>query len=97
MIATLNYSLVTAQAAVYGVTTMQVPFGRMAVRAGVNIVRIAGLQTGADYARYGLIFSKPYMARLALQIIGIGLCAVGMLLTMIWAAWRAGLLKPGQA
>ena len=33
------------------------------------------------------------LARMALQIIGIVFCAVGMLLCVIWAAWLAGLMK----
>jgi hypothetical protein len=95
-VVTMTYSLVTAQGAVYGVTTMQVPFGRMNARAGGYYVRIAGLQAGKDYSDHRLILSRPYMGRMALQIIGIVLCGVGMLLSVIWAAWRAGLLKPAQ-
>jgi hypothetical protein len=94
--ANMAYSLMTAQGAVYGVTTMQVPFGRMNARAGVYSARIAGLQPGNDYSDYRLILSRPYMGRMVRQIIGIVLCGVGMLLTVIGAAWKAGLMKPPQ-
>lgn len=89
---TFDYSLVRAQGAVYGVTTMQVPFGRMHVTPGAYTVRISGLQSGKDYSAYRLMLSRPYMGRIAIQVIGIVLCGVGMLLSVIWAAWRAGWL-----
>ena len=89
----VKYSFVTAQGAVYGVSTMQVPFGRMqAARAGVYIVTIIGMQAGKDYSSHRLILSRPYMARLVMQILAIVFCGVGMLLCAIWAAWLAGLL-----
>jgi hypothetical protein len=93
---TMQYSLMTAQGAAYGVSTMQVPFGRMNARPGTYLVRMAGLQGGKDYSGYRLILSRPYMGRMAIQIIGIVLCGVGMLLSVIWAAWMAGLLTPAQ-
>ncbi len=93
----MAYSMMTAQGAVYGVTTKQVPFGRMNAHPGAYLVRMWGFQAGQDYSRYRLILSRPYMGRMALQIVGIVFCVVGMLLSLIWAAWMAGLLKPGQA
>jgi hypothetical protein len=92
---TMSYNYATAQGAVYGVTTMQVPFGRMNANVGTYLLRIAGLQPGADYSRYQLILSRPYMGRMAMQIIGIVLCGVGMLGSVIWSAWLAGLMKQG--
>ena len=93
---TTRYSVLKAQQAVYGVTTMSVPFGRLTARPGVYLIRILGLRSGQDYSRYRLILSRPYMGRMALQIIGIVLCGVGMLLSLIWAAWLAGLIKPAH-
>jgi hypothetical protein len=91
----MSYSLVAAQGATYRFTTMQVPFGRMpSARAGVYVVRIVGLQPGKDYSSHRLILSRPYMARLVLQILAIVFCGVGMLLSVICAAWLAGLMKP---
>lgn len=87
-----GYSYGTAQEAVYGVSTMQVPFGRMTLRAGAYLMRIVGLREGSDYSRYRVILSRPYMGRMALQIIGIVFCGVGMLLSVIGAAWLAGLM-----
>ena len=93
---TMGYSLVTAQGAVYGFTTVQVPFGRMAVRPGAYIARIHGLQAGRDYSGYRLMISRPYIGRLTLQIIVLVLCGVGMLGSLIWAAWLAGLMQHGS-
>ena len=93
----MKYDFVTAQGAVYGLTTMKVPFGRMtAPRAGPYMVRVAGLQAGKDYSNYRLMLSRPYLGRMVFQIIGIVICGVGMLGTVIWASWLAGLLKPGE-
>jgi hypothetical protein len=92
---TTDYSLLTGQGAVYGLTTMKVPFGPAAVlRAGVYRARISGLEAGKDYTRYRLMISRPYLARLTLQIIVLVLCGVGMLLDVIWVAWLAGWMKP---
>lgn len=90
----VKYSFVTAQGAVYGLSTMQVPFGRMAAaRAGVYDVSIAGLLPGKDYSSHRLLLSRPYMGRMVLQILAIVLCGVGMLLSVIWAAWLTGLMN----
>lgn len=93
----LKYAMGIGQEAVYGVTTMKVPFGSIAAPPGsVYSARITGLQAREDYSRYRLMFSRPYLARMALQIIGIVISGVGMLLSIIWGAWLAGLLKPGN-
>jgi hypothetical protein len=94
-IVTMKYSLITAKGAVYGLSTMQVPFGRWTARAGAYVCRIDGLLPGKDYSRYQLILSRPYIGRMTLQIIAIVFCGVGMLLSILWAAWLEGLLKPG--
>ena len=93
---TMQYSYVTAQGAVYGFSTMQVPFGRFhSARAGVYLVRIVGLQPGKDYSSNRLMLSRPYMGRMVMQILAIVFCGVGMLLSVICAAWLAGWMKPG--
>ena len=91
----MAYSLATVQEPVYAVSTMQVTFGRFNATAGTYLVKITGLQPGGDYSRYRLIFSRPFMGRMALQVIGIVLCGVGMLGSVIWSAWLAGLMKSG--
>ena len=91
----MKYSFVAARGASYSFSTMQVPFGRMpGARAGVYAVRIEGLQPGRDYSSHRLILSRPYIGRMVLQILAIVFCGVGMLLSVIWAAWLAGLLQP---
>jgi hypothetical protein len=91
-----EYSTVTAQGAVYGVSTMQVPFGQPALlRAGAYHARITGLDPAGDYSRYRLVLSRPYIGRLALQIVVLVLCGVGMLLDAIWVAWSNGWMKTG--
>jgi hypothetical protein len=68
----LKYSLGMGQESVYGVTTMKVPFGSIATSPGsVYSARITGLQPDKDYSHYRLMFCRPYLARMALQIIGI--------------------------
>jgi hypothetical protein len=92
--AVMKYSCVNAQGAVHGFDAVKVPYGRLtAPRAGVYVVRMGGLDPGKDYSKYRLLLSRPYLGRMALQIIGIVFCAVGMLLCVIWAAWLTGLMK----
>ncbi len=85
----MRYDFLRAQGAVYGVTTMRVPLGRVALqRPGSYLVRITGLQPGADHSGSRIIFSRPYLARMVLQIIGIVVCAIGMLLGLLLALWQ---------
>ncbi len=58
------------------------------------VVRITGVDWDEDYSRYRLIFSRPYLRRMAMQIIRIVICDVGMLLSVIWAGWMMGWIKP---
>ena len=92
----LSYDFVRAQGAVYGVNTMRVPLGRIKVeRPGPYLVRIAGLQSGADYSRSRIMFSRPYLGRMVLQILGIVICAIGMLLSLLLALWQVLPLQRG--
>jgi hypothetical protein len=87
--ARMKYGYARAQGAVYGVTTMRVPLGRMIVqRVGPYLVRVAGLQAGRDYSGSRILFSRPYLGRMVLQILGIVLCATGMLLSLLAALWQ---------
>jgi hypothetical protein len=90
---TLQYSYATAQGAVYGVTTVQVPFGRFQAHPGDYDTRVSGLTPGADYSRHRLILSRPYVSRMAIQIVGIALGGAGMLGSLIWACWLMGWMK----
>src|SRR3989442_1155975 len=68
----MKYDFVRAQGAVYGVTTMRVPIGRMTVlRAGAYTLRVTGLQAGKNYSNYRIFLSRPYLGRMVLQIVGI--------------------------
>jgi hypothetical protein len=85
----LKYGYMRGQGAVHGVTTMRVPIGNVIAQSpGTFVVRVTGLEPGRDYARSRMLFSRPYLGRMALQIIGIVLCAVGMLLSLLLAAWQ---------
>jgi hypothetical protein len=92
----LRYDFLRAQGAVYGVTTMRVPLGRITVqRPGSYLVRIGGLQPGTDYSRSRIMFSRPYLGRMVLQIIGIVICAIGLLLSLLLALWQILPLQHG--
>ena len=93
--ATMKYRYLTAQQTVYGMTTMKVPFGRMTtIQPGAYLVRVSGLQAGKDYSNYHLLLSRPYFGRMAFQIVGIVVSGVGTLLSVLWACWLLGLLRP---
>ena len=92
----LSYDFIRAQGAVYGVTTMRVPLGRVTVeRPGSYLVRVGGLKPGGDYSRCRIMFSRPYLRRMVLQIIGIVICAIGMLLSLLLALWQVLPLQQG--
>jgi len=92
----MHYDFLRAQGAVYGVTTMRVPIGRFVVqREGSYLLRIAGLQPDADYSGSRIMFSRPYLARMILQIIGIVFFAIGMLLSLLLALWQILPLQHG--
>jgi len=85
----IKYDFVRTPGAVYGLTTMRVPLGRMtAPRAGTYVVRIAGLQGEKDYSGSRLLLSRPYLGRMVAQILAIVVCAIGMLLSLLLALWQ---------
>jgi len=93
----MKYEFVRGQGAVYGLTTMRVPLGRMtAPRAGVYLVRVSGLQTGKDYSGSRVLLSRPYLGRMVGQILGIVVCAIGMLLSLLLALWQVFPLQGDQ-
>jgi hypothetical protein len=90
----MKYSYASSQGAVHGFDGVKLRFGQLNVsRTGAYIARLSGLAPGKDYSNCQLIFSRPYLVRMTLQIIGIVFCGVGMLGCAIWAAWLAGLMK----
>lgn len=92
----MKYEYLRAQGAVYGVTTMRIPLGRMtAQQAGIFLVRVFGLQAGTDYSTSRIMFSRPYLGRMVGQILGIVVCGIGMLLSLLFALWQLFPLQSG--
>ena len=90
---TLKLHYFGARTKISGVTTVKIPYGQVrASQPGSFVVQVSGLQPGKDYANYRLILSRPFLARMTFQIVGIVLSGVGMLLTVIWACWLMGLM-----
>jgi len=96
-ITAFKYSYGPAQSTVYGASTAQVPFGRFNARGGAYFAHVRGLSPSGDYGRYRLVLSRPYIGRMALQIAGIVLCGVGLLGSLIWSLWLAGIVKPANS
>ena len=93
----MKYDYIRAQGAVYGVTTMRVPLGRMtAQHAGMFLVHVSGLQTGKDYSGSRVMFSRPYLGRMVSQILGIVVCGIGALLSLLFALWQIFPLQGGE-
>lgn len=79
---------------VTGMSTIKVPLGRLALaRPDTLTVRVNGLGTGADHATSRVILARPHLARMALQIVGLVVCGVGTLLSVIWGLWLLGVVK----
>jgi hypothetical protein len=92
----MKYSYASTQGAVHGFNGVKLRFGRMTIpRAATYEARVSGLSLGKDYSNYRLIFSRPYLSRMTMQIIGIVVCGLGMLGCLIWGLWLAGLMKQG--
>jgi hypothetical protein len=90
----MKYTYASSQGAVHGFDGIKLRFGQLSVSgSGAYTVRISGLAPEKDYSDCQLIFSRAYLGRMTLQIIGIVFCGVGMLGCVIWAAWLAGLMK----
>jgi len=79
---------------VKGFSTIKIPIGRLALERPENLaVRVKGLMSGGDYTAYHIILARPHLARMVLQIVGLVLCGVGMLLSLIWGLWQLGIVK----
>ena len=92
----LSYDFLRAQGAVYGVTTMRVPIGRLPfVQPGRYLVRVLGLQPRTSYSSSRIMLSQPYLGRMVLQIIGIVICAIGLLLSLLLGLWQVLPLQEG--
>jgi hypothetical protein len=92
----LRYDFLRASGAVYGVTTMRVPIGRIAAaHSGTYLVRVLGLQTGIDSSRSRIMLSWPYLGRMVAQIFGIVICGIGLLLSLLLGLWQVLPLQHG--
>jgi hypothetical protein len=79
---------------VKGFSAVKVPIGRLLLTQPETLnFRLKGLAPGSDYASSHIVLARPHLTRMALQIAGIVLCAVGALLCLLWGLWQLGLLK----
>lgn len=62
---------------------------------GVTSCGSSALQPATEDTTSRLLFSKPYLGRMVLQIIGIVLCAIGLLLSLLLGAWQLFELQHG--
>jgi hypothetical protein len=65
-------------------------------RPGTYLVRVTGLEPGKDYSGSRILLSRPYLGRMALQIVAIVICAVAALLCLILAAWQISPPRPAR-
>ena len=90
----MKYGGPRATGAVTGISTIKVPLGRLVLeRPETLIVRVKGLTANANYSTYQLVLARPHLARMALQIVGLVLCGVGSLLSLLWGLWQLGVVK----
>jgi hypothetical protein len=90
----LKYSGPRATGVVKGTSTIKIPLGRVTLAQPDNlIVRVKGLVSETNYAAYHVVLARPHLVRMALQIVALVGCGVGMLLSLIWGLWLAGVVK----
>jgi hypothetical protein len=83
-----------ATGTVTGISTIKVPVGRLTLASPDTLtLRVKGLTPGSNYAESNLVLARPHLSRMALQIVGIVVCGVGMLLSLIWGLWLLGVVK----
>src|SRR5688500_882287 len=69
---------------VTGISTIKVPLGRLTLERPESLtVRVKGLASNTNYAQYNIILARPHLARIALQVVGLVFCGVGMLLSLL--------------
>ena len=83
-----------ATGTVTGISTIKIPLGRFTLaRPDTLTLRVKGLAADANYSTYQLVLARPHLARMALQIVGLVICGVGALLSLIWGLWLLGVVK----
>lgn len=90
----MKYSGPRATGAVKGLSTIKIPLGRVTLAQPDHLtLRVKGLVSDANYAAYHVVLARPHLARMALQIVALVGCGVGLLLSLIWAMWLLGIVK----
>jgi hypothetical protein len=90
----MRYGGPRATGAVKGLSTIKIPLGRLSLAQPGNLtLRVKGLAADANYSAYHIVLARPHLARMALQIVGLVGCGVGMLLSLLCALWLMGVLK----
>ena len=83
-----------ATGAVKGFSTMKVPVGQLTLANPDTLtIRVKGLAADQSYADSQIVLTRPYLGRMALQIIGIVVCAIAALLSLLGGLWALGVLK----
>lgn len=92
----MRYGGPRATGTVKGISTIKIPFGRLTfAQPGPLTLRVKGMAPDVNYSTHHLVLSRPHLARMALQIVGLVLCGVGMLLSLLRGLWLMGVLKTG--
>jgi hypothetical protein len=80
--------------AVTGISTVKIPVGRLTLaRPDKLTVRVKGLAPDTNYSTSHVVLARPHLARMAMQIVGLVVCGVGMLLSLLWGLWLVGVVK----
>ena len=80
----MKYGGLRATGAVKGISTIKIPIGRLTLAGPDQLtVRVKGLAPDTNYSTYHLVLARPHLARMALQIVGLVVCGVGALLSLI--------------
>jgi len=90
----MKYNRLTSTGAVTGISTIKIPLGRLTTAQPDNLtLRVNGLAPDVDYSTSHLVLARPHLARMAIQIVSLVLCGVGMLLSLLWGLWLVGAVK----
>jgi hypothetical protein len=90
----MKYGGPRSTGAVTGISTIKIPVGRLTLeRPDKLTIRVKGLSADANYSTYHIVLARPHLARMAVQIVGLVLCGVGTLLSLLWGLWLLGVVK----
>jgi hypothetical protein len=90
----MKYGGPRSTGAVTGISTIKIPIGRLTLAQPDTLtVRAKGPAPDGDYSTYHLVLARPHLARMAVQIVGLVVCGVGMLLSLLWGLWLIGVVK----